>query len=106
MGYHTVLQTQYALGMSLTTEDRAGSILGRMTAIHNGGALVAMGDGATGYGYVSVWAENGADRERQVRLELLRRGIGAHPVERRASAEREQQGNNGGQSGHRTSLDS
>lgn len=43
MGYHTVLQTQYALGMSLTTEDRAGSVLGRLTAFHNGGALLAMG---------------------------------------------------------------
>ncbi len=43
MGYHTVLQTQYALGLSLTTENRSGSILGRLTAIHNGGALVAMG---------------------------------------------------------------
>jgi MFS family permease len=42
MGYHTVLQTQYALGMSLTTESRAGSILGRMSAINNGGALAAM----------------------------------------------------------------
>jgi predicted MFS family arabinose efflux permease len=42
MGYHTFLQTQYALGMSLTTEDRSGSILGRMAAISQGGALVAM----------------------------------------------------------------
>jgi predicted MFS family arabinose efflux permease len=42
MGYHTVLQTQYALGMSLTTESRSGAILGRMSAINNGGALVAM----------------------------------------------------------------
>lgn len=42
MGYHTVLQTQYALGMSLTTESKSGSILGRMSAIHNGGALAAM----------------------------------------------------------------
>jgi predicted MFS family arabinose efflux permease len=42
MGYHTVLQTQYALGMSLTTENKSGSILGKMTAVHNGGALVAM----------------------------------------------------------------
>lgn len=42
LGYHTVLQTQYALGMSLTTEDRAGSVLGRLTAFNNGGALVAM----------------------------------------------------------------
>ena len=42
MGYHTVLQTQYALGMSLTTEDKSGSILGKMSAIQNGGALAAM----------------------------------------------------------------
>jgi predicted MFS family arabinose efflux permease len=42
MGYHTVLQTQYALGMSLTTESKSGSILGKMSAIHNGGALAAM----------------------------------------------------------------
>jgi predicted MFS family arabinose efflux permease len=42
MGYHTVLQTQYALGMSLTTESRSGSILGRMNAVNNGGSLVAM----------------------------------------------------------------
>lgn len=42
MGYHTVLQTQYALGMSLTTEDKAGSVLGRMTAFNHGGALFGM----------------------------------------------------------------
>lgn len=42
MGYHTVLQTQYALGMSLTTAQRSGRILGRMSAINNGGALLAM----------------------------------------------------------------
>lgn len=42
MGYHTVLQTQYALGMSLTTEDKAGSVLGRMTAFNHGGALLGM----------------------------------------------------------------
>lgn len=42
MGYHTVLQTQYALGMSLTTENRSGAILGKMSAISNGGALAAM----------------------------------------------------------------
>ncbi len=42
MGYHTVLQTQYALGMSLTTEQRSGRILGQMGAIHNGGAMLAM----------------------------------------------------------------
>jgi hypothetical protein len=33
MGYHTWLQTQPALGMSLTTEDRSGAILGRISAI-------------------------------------------------------------------------
>jgi predicted MFS family arabinose efflux permease len=42
MGYHTFLQTQYALGMSLTTESRSGSILGRLGAINSAGALVAM----------------------------------------------------------------
>lgn len=42
MGYHTVLQTQYALGLSLTTENKSGSVLGKITAVHNGGALVAM----------------------------------------------------------------
>jgi MFS family permease len=42
MGYHTVLQTQYALGMSLTTEQRSGRILGQMGAIHSGGAMIAM----------------------------------------------------------------
>lgn len=42
MGYHTVLQTQYALGMSLTTEQRSGRILGQMSAISNGGAMLAM----------------------------------------------------------------
>jgi predicted MFS family arabinose efflux permease len=42
MGYHTVLQTQYALGLSLTTENRSGRVLGQMSAINNGGALLAM----------------------------------------------------------------
>ena len=42
IGYHTWLQTQYALGMSLTTEDRAGSVLGRLSALNNGGGVVAM----------------------------------------------------------------
>ena len=42
MGYHTWLQTQPALGMSLTTEGQAGGILGRLAAINQGGALVAM----------------------------------------------------------------
>lgn len=42
MGYHTWLQTQSALGMSLTTENRSGHVLGRLAAINQGGALVAM----------------------------------------------------------------
>src|SRR5690606_37189872 len=42
MGYHTFLQTQAALGMSLTTENRSGGILGRLGAINQAGALVAM----------------------------------------------------------------
>lgn len=43
MGYHTFLQTQAALGMSLTVESKSGGILGRLNAINQGGALVAMG---------------------------------------------------------------
>lgn len=42
MGYHTVLQTQYSLGMSLTSEAKSGSILGRMAAISQGGSLTAL----------------------------------------------------------------
>lgn len=42
VGYHTWLQTQYALGMSLTTEQRSGGILGRMAATNGAGALAAM----------------------------------------------------------------
>ncbi|MHB8645510.1 MAG: MFS transporter [Thermomicrobiales bacterium] len=42
MGYHTVLQTQYSLGLSLTSESKSGSILGRMAAISQGGSLAAL----------------------------------------------------------------
>jgi predicted MFS family arabinose efflux permease len=42
MGYHTYLQTNHALGMSLTTERRTGSILGRLSAIGSAGSLAAM----------------------------------------------------------------
>ncbi len=42
MGYHTVLQTQYALGLSLTRESHSGRILGRIGAIGNAGSLVTM----------------------------------------------------------------
>jgi predicted MFS family arabinose efflux permease len=40
-GFHTVLQTQTSLGMSLTTQERSGAILGRMTAFTQGGTFVA-----------------------------------------------------------------
>ena len=40
-GFHTVLQTQNALGMSLTTEERSGAILGRMSAFSQGGTFAA-----------------------------------------------------------------
>ncbi|MCA1667947.1 MAG: hypothetical protein LC793_11270, partial [Thermomicrobia bacterium] len=42
LGYHTVLQTQYSLGLSLTSEAKSGSILGRMAAINQGGSLTAL----------------------------------------------------------------
>jgi hypothetical protein len=42
VGYHTWLQTQSALGMTLTTEQRSGFILGRISAINQAGALIAM----------------------------------------------------------------
>lgn len=42
IGYHTWLQTQGALGLSLAREEHSGRILGRMAAITQSGALVAM----------------------------------------------------------------
>ncbi len=42
IGYHTWLQTQSALGLTLAREEHSGRILGRMAAISQGGALVAM----------------------------------------------------------------
>ncbi len=42
MGYHTIHQTKFALGMSMTSENRSGRILGAFTALNNVGALVAM----------------------------------------------------------------
>jgi len=42
IGYHTWLQTQSALGLTLAREEHSGRILGRMGAITQGGALVAM----------------------------------------------------------------
>ncbi len=41
-GMHTVLQTQYSLGMSLTTQDRLGGVLGRLTAFGQAGYLGAL----------------------------------------------------------------
>ena len=41
-GLHTVLQTQYSLGMSLTTQDRSGHVLGRMAAFSQGGTFAAL----------------------------------------------------------------
>ncbi len=41
-GMHTVLQTQTALAMSLTTVGRSGSILGRIGAIGQGGTMAAL----------------------------------------------------------------
>ena len=42
LGFHTVLQTQSALGMSLTTESHSGSILGRMGAYGQVGTFTAL----------------------------------------------------------------
>lgn len=42
IGYHTWLQTQYALALSLTTEHRSGSVLGLISGINSGGSLIAM----------------------------------------------------------------
>jgi MFS family permease len=40
VGFHTVLQTQYSLGMSLVEETRSGRVLGRMAGVVQAGALV------------------------------------------------------------------
>lgn len=42
LGFHMVLQTQYSLGMSLTTEGKSGSVLGRMAAFGQGGTFAAL----------------------------------------------------------------
>ncbi len=42
IGYHTWLQTQSALGLTLAREEHSGRILGRMAAVSQAGALVAM----------------------------------------------------------------
>ncbi|NLE21195.1 MAG: MFS transporter [Actinobacteria bacterium] len=42
LGFHTVLQTQVSLGMSLSEERHSGKVLGVMAGIGQGGALVGM----------------------------------------------------------------
>lgn len=42
LGFHTVLQTQFALGMSLTTEAKSGSVLGRLAAFNQAGTFAAL----------------------------------------------------------------
>jgi predicted MFS family arabinose efflux permease len=42
IGYHTWLQTQSALGLTLAREEHSGRILGRLAATNQAGALVAM----------------------------------------------------------------
>ncbi|MCL5734624.1 MAG: MFS transporter [Actinobacteria bacterium] len=41
-GFHTVLQTQYSLGMSLTTQAKSGHLLGRMASLYQGGTFAAL----------------------------------------------------------------
>lgn len=43
IGFHTVLQTQYSLGMSLSEESRSGRILGVMAGLVQAGALIGTG---------------------------------------------------------------
>jgi predicted MFS family arabinose efflux permease len=40
-GFHTVLQTQSSLGMNLTTQEKSGAILGRMSSFIQAGTFVA-----------------------------------------------------------------
>jgi MFS family permease len=41
-GMHTILQTQYALGMSLTPQERSGHTLGRLTGFGQAGTFAAL----------------------------------------------------------------
>ena len=41
-GMHTILQTQYSMGMSLTTQERSGHVLGRLGAFMQAGTLAAL----------------------------------------------------------------
>ncbi len=40
-GLHTILQTQYSLGLTLTTQDKSGTVLGRIAAFGQAGTLLA-----------------------------------------------------------------
>jgi predicted MFS family arabinose efflux permease len=40
-GLHTILQTQYSLGLSLTTQDKSGTVLGKIASFGQAGTLVA-----------------------------------------------------------------
>lgn len=42
LGFHTVLQTQYSLGMNLVAESKSGATLGKMNAAFQGGTFVAL----------------------------------------------------------------
>lgn len=42
VGMHMVLQTQYSLGMSLTTESKSGSVLGRIQAVGQAGIVAGL----------------------------------------------------------------
>lgn len=41
-GLHTILQTQYSLGMNLTTEEHSGHVLGRMAAFNQVGTFAGL----------------------------------------------------------------
>ena len=42
LAFHTVLQMQYSLGLSLTTEARSGAILGKMASIQQAGTFAGL----------------------------------------------------------------
>ncbi len=41
-GFHTIFQTQYSLGMSLTTQEKSGHVLGRMASFYQAGTFAAL----------------------------------------------------------------
>ncbi len=73
MGYHTVLQAQYALGLSMATEERSGAILGKMAAIGQGGTFAALIIEATVRSLLLfIRPDPSADAREQIRLRLGR----------------------------------